>query len=369
MEQTYILGTAMKFGLFYHVQWPQTKTQQQVFAELIREVQYAEELGFHSLWMAEHHFTRYGAAPSPLTVATYLAAKTSRIRLGTAISVLPFHNPILLAEQVALLDVLSNGRLDLGVGRGIATSNEYVGMNIPAEESEERFREMLDILPGLWTTPRFSYKGAFYQIDEVTLVPQPVQQPYPPVYVAVSSNESRIREAVERGWQICSGVVIDYNDHLNLRRTYNRLAAEKGNELDSSGSPVFYHTYVAETPKEAREGAKEALLWMYQMVDFRRTIAKGSDVDADFLGFVREHPNPSFLGVAGQDSTPTTTYDDVCKNRAFFGTPEEVISGIKGLQANGVDYYVCDFSFGGNDHSKVMKCMELFAKEVMPHFS
>ena len=358
----------MKFGLFYHVQWPETKTQEQVFAELIQEVQYAEELGFHSLWMAEHHFTRYGAASSPLMVATYLAAKTSKIRLGTAISVLPFHNPILLAEQVALLDVLSNGRVDLGVGRGIASSNEYVGMNVPAEESEGRFTEMLDILPGLWTTPRFSYNGAHYQMDEVTLVPKPVQQPHPPIYVGVTSTESRIREAVERGWQICSGVVIDHNDHLDIRRTYNRLAAEKGIELDSSGSPVFYHTYVAETPKEAQEGAKEGLLWMYQMVDFRRTITKGSDMDADFLGFAREHPNPSFMAVRGQDSKPSSTYDYVCKNRAFFGTPEEVTGGVKGLQAHGVDYYVCDFSFGGNDHSKVMRSMELFAKEVMPHF-
>ena len=119
-----------------------------MFAELITEVQHAEELGFYSLWMAEHHFTRYGLASSPLTVATYLAAKTSKIRLGTAISVLPFQNPILLAEQVALLDVLSNGRVDLGVGRGIAGSNEYVDMSVPASESEGRFTEMLDILPG-----------------------------------------------------------------------------------------------------------------------------------------------------------------------------------------------------------------------------
>ena len=359
----------MKFGLFYHVQWPETKTQEQVFAELITEVQHAEELGFHSLWMAEHHFTRYGLASSPLTVATYLAAKTSKIRLGTAISVLPFQNPILLAEQVALLDVLSNGRVDLGVGRGIAGSNEYVDMSVAATVSEGRFTEMLDILPGLWTTPQFSYKGAHYQLDEVTLVPKPVQQPHPPVYIGVSSTESRIREAVDRGWQICSGVVIDYDDHLDIRRTYNRLAAEKGGGLDSSGSPVFYHTYVAETHEEAREGPKEALRWMYHMVDFRRTISKGSDLDADFPGFVREHPDPSFIGIPGRHAMPSDPYDYVCQKRAFFGTPEEVTAGIKGLQAQGVEYYVCDFSFGGNDHSKVMRSMELFANEVMPHFS
>ena len=359
----------MKFGLFYHVQWPETKTQEQVFAELIEQVQYAEELGFYSLWMAEHHFTRYGVAPSPLTVATYLAAKTSKIRLGTAIAVLPYHNPILLAEQVALLDVLSNGRVDLGVGRGIARSTEYVDMKIPAEESEGRFTEMLDILPGLWTTPRFSYEGAHYQLDDITLAPRPVQQPHPPVYVGVTSTESRIQEAVERGWQICSGVVIDHNDHLNIRRTYNRMAAEKGSELDSSGSPVFYHTYVAETPEEAREGPKEGLWWMYLMVDFLGTITKGSDLDADFLAFVKEHPDPSFVALPDQYATPSKTYDFVCKNRAFFGTPEEVTSSIKGLQAHGVEYYVCDFAFGGNEHSKVMRTMELFAKEVMPHFS
>ena len=105
------------------------------------------------------------------------------------------------------------------------------------------------------------------------------------------------------------------------------------------------------------------------MVDFLPTITKGSDLDADFLGFIREHPTPSFVALPDQYSTKSKSYDFVCNNRAFFGTPEEVTGGIKELQANGVDYYVCDFSFGGNDHSKVMRSMELFAKGVMPHFS
>ena len=348
----------MKFGLFYQMQWPEHKTQEQVFAELTEEVQFAEKLGFHSVWIAEHHFTRYGIAPSPLQLATYLAAKTSTIRLGTSISVLPFHNPVLLAEEVAMLDVLSGGRVDFGVGRGLAGGAEYLSMNVASEESEGRFAEMLDVLPGLWTTPDFCHEGRYYRVKNVTVLPRPVQKPYPPVYVGVTRTESRIREAVDHGWQVVTGVTISYDDHLEIRRKYRLLAAQQGKDVEPSQSPFFYHTYVAETAQEAREGPRDGLMWMYRMMDFRRSSTHGRELSGGFLDWVRDHPEPSI------------SLQHVSEKQAFFGTPSEVADRIRELRdVHNVQYYGCDFSFGGNDHGKIMRTMELFAAKVMPQLA
>ena len=347
----------MKFGLFFHVHWREDKSQKQVYADLTEEVQFAEQLGFHSVWMAEHHFTRYGLAPSPLQLATYLAAKTEKIRFGTAILVLPIYDPVLLAEQVAMLDVLSNGRVDLGVGRGLAGSAEQQILNVPSEQNEARFAEMLDILPALWTRSGYTHKGTHYDIQDVTVLPRPVQQPHPPIYVAVTSSGTRIRQAVERGWQVCSGVTISYADHVNIRQTYKQLAAEMEKQIDASESPFFFHTYVTRDSNAVKDATSKGLWWMNRMNSWRSSITSGSELDASFQSWVKENPEPD------------SAFDDVFENRAFFGTPEEVTVRIKELQErHGVQYYGCDFAFGGNSHSMIMSNLELFASEVMPHF-
>ena len=147
----------MKYALFHHVPWTEGQTHEQVFEETTEQVQLAEELGFEAAWFAEHHFSRYGLAASSLMLATHIAARTSRIRLGTAVTVAPIRHPIHVAEEAAMLDVLSNGRLDFGVGSGGTV--ELDGFGISREESRERMKEVLDIVLGLWTSPVYSHKG------------------------------------------------------------------------------------------------------------------------------------------------------------------------------------------------------------------
>ena len=145
----------MKFGLFTHIPWPEGIEPKKVLDQTTEEVVYAEELGFHSAWVAEHHFSRYGLGSSSLVFSASVAAQTKRIRLGTAILVPPLHHPIKLAEDAATLDVVSGGRLDAGFGRGSA-EYEYAGYGIDQAESQGRFQETINLLKGLWTTPGFS---------------------------------------------------------------------------------------------------------------------------------------------------------------------------------------------------------------------
>ena len=345
----------MKYGLFSHVQWPETKSPERAYQEVLEQVQYAEELGFHSVWLAEHHFTRYGLAPSPLLLGAYLAARTSRIRLATAVTILPLHNLVSLAEQVAMLDVLSGGRVDLGVGRGEPHPSLWANMNIPREESEARFQEALDLLPALWTTPRLTHHGKFHDIDDITLVPAARQQPHPPIYMGVSWNEDRPREAVARGHGIISGVVLDVEEHLNMRNAYDSHAAELGVGLRAYDCPMFIHTLLADSRQQAIDDAREGLMWMYKMIDFRRTVERGSDLHHNFPGFAANLPDPSF------------TFERITTRKSFLGTPAEVAASIGKLhREDGVGYYGCDFGFGGLDHAKVMRSMERFGREVMP---
>ena len=155
----------MKFGLFQSVQLPEPGAQAKYYKEALEQVLYAEQLGFDSVWFTEHHFSRHGIVPASLTVLAYLAGLTTSIRLGTAVAVLPFHNPIQLAEEAVTVDVLSNGRLDLGVGRGYQWG-EFHKFHVPMDEATRRFEEAMEVMTRAWTaTEPFDHRGEFWSFN------------------------------------------------------------------------------------------------------------------------------------------------------------------------------------------------------------
>src|SRR5260221_6875944 len=172
----------MRFGLFGGAQaqrLPDVAASAKGLFDFIETNVEAEALGYHSSFVTEHHFTNIGQLSAPLTLLTFLAARTTRLRLGTAILVLPWHNPVLLAEQVATLDLLSRGRLDLGIGKGYR-HNEVAGFAMPPVEAEPRFAEVLDVLVrALGSDKPFSHHGRFFRFDEVVVEPPPHQRPRP----------------------------------------------------------------------------------------------------------------------------------------------------------------------------------------------
>src|ERR1700731_3037264 len=169
--------------------------------DFINYVVEAERLGFSSVFLVEHHFTGFGQVSASMSLLAYLAARTERIRLGTAVVVLPWHNPILGAEQAATLDLLSNGRLDFGVGKGYR-SYEFSGFCIPPEEATERFDEAMEVIRKAWTSPgRFSHHGKRWKFDNIVVEPSPIQQPHPPFWLGAGSAES-IRRAAREGYNL-----------------------------------------------------------------------------------------------------------------------------------------------------------------------
>ena len=345
----------MKFGLFTHIPWPEGIEPKKVLDQTTEEVVYAEELGFHSAWVAEHHFSRYGLGSSSLVFSASVAAQTKRIRLGTAILVPPLHHPIKLAEDAATLDVVSGGRLDAGFGRGSA-EYEYAGYGIDQEESQGRFQETINLLKGLWTTPGFSHKGDYFDLNEVNLVPPPLQKPHPPIYIAATRTPATLDFAVTTGHPLIIGVVLDTADALDLCRRFVEKSKEAGHNVPVSSIPFFRYFYVAETEEEAKKDTEAALSWTLDMVQWRRTFQRGSEVYEKMDDWRRV-----------RTELPTTN-EHLYDQRAIIGTPDQCVAQIKELQRHGIEYFGCNFSFGGMEQGKLLRSMKLFADEVMPHF-
>jgi alkanesulfonate monooxygenase SsuD/methylene tetrahydromethanopterin reductase-like flavin-dependent oxidoreductase (luciferase family) len=345
----------MKFMWYSHIPWPEGKEPAQVFQETTEQIQYAEELGFYSAWLAEHHFSRYGLGVSQLMLAAKIAALTKRIRLGTAIIVAPLHHPIRLAEDIAMFDQISGGRLEIGFGRGSA-AYEYAGYNISREESPARFLETIKIVKGLLTTPDYSYEGQFYDLDHVNLVPPPLQQPHPPIYIAATRTLASLEFAAKSGHPIIVGIVLDLTAALDLCRRFIKLAGEAGHAMSLERIPFFRYLYVAESAEQARQDTREAMEWTQDMIQWRSTFSSGSEVHQRLDDFRRTR------------TSPPTSYEHIAEHRAFFGTPDDLVDKIRALQAEGLEHFGCNFTFGSMPHEKVMRSMELFAREVMPKF-
>ncbi|PKB78221.1 MAG: hypothetical protein BZY88_19520 [SAR202 cluster bacterium Io17-Chloro-G9] len=345
----------MKFALFTHLPWPEGTDPRGIFEQATEEVEYGEELGFYSAWLAEHHFSRYGLGSSSLVLAGSMAARTKTIRMGTAVLVPPLHHPVRLAEDTATVDAISGGRLDVGFGRGTA-NYEYSGLNVVQEESQGMFQESIGVIKGLWTTPDFSHKGRYFQVDQTTLVPPTVQKPYPPIYLAATRTQATLEYAVSTGHPLMVGVVQDTPVALDLCRRFVTLSQESGHNVPMSQIPFFRYLYVAASEDQARKDSQDALNWTLDMAQWRRTFTAGSEVNLQLEDWrnTRSEQPPS--------------YDYLFENRAIIGTPDQCIAKIKDLQRQGIDYFGCNFSFGGLEHKKLLRSMDLFSREVMPHF-
>src|SRR5712692_5826676 len=181
---------AMRFGFFDQLPCPPGYSEQQRYQDILAQIELGDVVGFDTVWLGELHFSRgFSILADPLMVLAAAAQRTSRIRLGTAVTLLPMHNPVKIAEEAAIADILSNGRLELGVGRGTAPLH-YAGYGIPQEESRERFDEALDFIIGAWTQESFSFEGKYFRAHELSVVPRPLQSPHPPVRIAANSPDT-----------------------------------------------------------------------------------------------------------------------------------------------------------------------------------
>ena len=352
----------MKFGTFFFFQAAPGHRHADIIHRELEQVEWTEELGFDEVWFTEHHFIDYGLSVDPASLAAAAASRTRRVRIGLAAAILPFHHPLRLAEQTALVDIISNGRLDVGVGRGNRPA-EFAGYRVPQVESRERFDEIVEILRRAWIEERFSFHGRFFDFDDVRVIPKPLQQPHPPLYQVCVSKDG-IENTALRGWPMLNSVLTGPVDQLVTNRdTYvatleksGRSAAEIAALLALWG--VSRQIYVADTDAQALAEAREAELWYQE--SFRRFVVPERIEDA--------HPSlqPGFRAMA--DKLARVTWDDLVRETLAFGSPDTVARHIAYMRDLGVGQVLCWMNFGGLPQDKIRRSMDLFAREVMPRF-
>jgi len=338
----------MKFGTYYFFQAHPSYSHAEIIHRELEQMVWTEELGFDSVWLTEHHFIDYGLSVDPATLACAVASRTERIRIGLAAAILPFHEPLRLAEQMALVDIISKGRLDMGVGRGNRPA-EFRGYRVPQHENRERFEEALEILTRAWTRETFSFEGQYYKIPDVRVIPKPVQKPHPTIYQVCVSKES-IENTALRGWPMLNSVLYGPLDKGG------RSDAEKRWLLDRWG--VSRHIYVAETDAQALEETKEAEMWYQESLRKFQIPERIEDA----------HPSlqPGFRAQA--ERLAKVNWNDLVRETVAFGSPDTVARHIETMRAMGIGQVLCWMNFGGLPQDKIRRSMELFAREVMPRF-
>src|ERR1700675_1877801 len=227
----------MKVGVLQFFSWPERRVPlSTVYARALDRIAIMDQSGYDAVWLAEHHFSSFSVCPSVHMMGMLAAARTTRLRIGTGVSLAPFYHPLRLAEEVALLDVLSGGRVNWGAGRGFARV-EFENFGVPPEESTSRFRETVEIVLRAWTQEKLSFAGAHYRFDGVEVLPKPMQQPHPPVWMAASS-EGAIDWAAGRGFSILMGAHDSHRDIARKRRAYAERLEQAGFSVAGRDLPV-----------------------------------------------------------------------------------------------------------------------------------
>jgi alkanesulfonate monooxygenase SsuD/methylene tetrahydromethanopterin reductase-like flavin-dependent oxidoreductase (luciferase family) len=332
----------MKFGLFGSAAAQRGVSDVESAAgykDFIDFVIEAEALGYGSMFVVEHHFTGFGQVSATLNLLTYIAAKTSTIRLGTAVTVLPWHNPVLLAEQAATLDLLSGGRLDFGVGKGYR-HNEFEGFCIPMEEAEARFEEAFEVIIKGWTSnERFSHRGKYWNFENVIVEPPTAQKPHPPIWMGAGSPPS-IRRVAERS----SNLLLD--QFAPIEAIGERVALFR-QEVENGGRPFDpMSVAVARGLHIARDDADKDAAMAQRL--------KGQER----LRRISERPG-------GDNKASMLTYADtreVSEEATLFGTIDAIAAKLDRLRALGVEHVLLNV-FGASRAN-----LRGFAKHLMPAF-
>ena len=333
----------MKFGLFGSAQarraGPDTDSSQG-FRDFIDNNVEAEALGYYSTFLVEHHFTGFGQVSASLNLLTWLGARTRHLRLGTAVLVLPWHHPVLLAEQAATLDLLSGGRLDFGVGKGYRW-NEFAGFCVPMEEADERFEEVLDVVTKAFVseTP-FSHRGKYWRFDEIVVEPPAAQKPHPPFWMGAGSANS-VRQVAERGYNMLLG-------QHSLAEEILEQVAQFRHEVEARGRRF--------NPLEVA---------VARAVHFAKNAAdKEAAIERRYQGHMRVNALARRPGETREryilDDEKQARYESA--ESALFGTPDEIMRKLERLRAGGIEYVI--INFGGS-----LENIRRFAREIMPAFS
>ncbi|HEY7066157.1 MAG TPA: LLM class flavin-dependent oxidoreductase [Chloroflexota bacterium] len=321
-------------------------TAAELYARYLEQVDAAAAAGFDTVWATEHHFHHFGGmTPSPQMLLTLISQRVPSLRLGTSVSILPLHQPLRVAEDFAMLDVLSGGRLEFGAGRGMALSG-YEELGIEYAGSQERMKEAITLIDRAWREPTFSFAGRYYQCPELTVLPRPLQQPRPPIWITASVDSASFRWIGEQGYDlmILPWLFPTAEQSVALYREARAAAGHAG----PGRVMAMYPTHIAASAEQARVEAEPA--WRH----WRRLLAPEMAT-----------PAANRPGLTGQVEE-RMSYDSVVAERHVpFGTVAEASELVRWLESFGVTHLGLTFHFGGIDHAATLRAIELWGREVV----
>ena len=343
----------MDFGLFYLMQRDDAWSEERVYESALTQMLAAEPLGYHSVWLAEHHFNDYGLCPAPPVLASYVAARTSALRLGMGVSLLPLHHPVDLAEQLAVLDVVSGGRLDVGVGRG-GTLQDYQTFQSDRDDSRARVEEGIELMRQCWRAEPFDFKGRFHSAERLHVRPRPVQAPHPPLFVACNSEDS-VLSAARLGLPTLTSFFTPMAEVLRRQPLYRETAAAAG----------YTKEEVADLERRS---------WLMRVVHVApdREIALRA-TEAPFMGYQQKMSRLRSDSTGG--TVPNSFDRSLLRLRSFadymgegwlvIGSPEEVRDRLQvDLAGTGLQRLMLLTALPGLDTEMALRSMRLFVEKV-----
>jgi alkanesulfonate monooxygenase SsuD/methylene tetrahydromethanopterin reductase-like flavin-dependent oxidoreductase (luciferase family) len=342
------------------MQTPPGKSHQELTWEIFRQIEHADAVGFDVYSIIDHHFfQKFSISAHPLAMFAAAAQRTERIRFRTALHTLPLENPMRLAGMIAETDILTHGRLECGLGRGHAWL--FPLSSVPLEESRPRYDEAIDILLLAWTKDKFSYEGKYYKFKNLSVVPKPVQKPYPRLFTGGTSDIT-YQMAGERGWGVFVPPLLPWGVLEGPLNIYKKACAEHGHTPD-----IVYirPVYLDEDEKVIRREVEQAL---YNFLAFNASPIESLQ-DEEMKKELRAK-GYGFYASGALESLTKLTYEQIVEQEiGFIGTPEKVIRQIREVEKKGgIGELAIVANFGGLEHWKSIKTQQLFADKVMPAF-
>ena len=355
----------MKFGLMYEIQIPEPHypgIEQERYKQVLAQAELADQVGFDYFWTVEHHFlNEFSHCSAPEVLYGAISQRTKRIRIGHAVALLPsqYNHPVRVAERVAVLDILSDGRADLGTGRS-TTLIEMDGFEVNPEETKAQWEEAVSIIPRMWTEDPFSHEGRFFNIPARSVIPKPVQKPHPPIWVACSQPDS-FRAAGEMGLGVLCFNLAGYGQ-LTERVEMYREGLKHANPVgqfvnDQLAALCLIHC--AEDDEEARAVAAPEGVWFVNKAEELYRPWQGRDVPDSYKYAVN---------AVQQERVDKTAQDHLDSGAFAMGNPDTVIKVMRKYQEAGVDQVLCFMQMGNLDHFRIMESIKLFGRQVIPYF-
>ncbi len=341
----------------------------QNYREHLDEMAYCEELGFDGVVFNEHHYSAYGTMPSPNLIAAALSQKTSRIKIGVLGAILPLrYHPVRVAEEYAMIDCLSGGRLIAGFVRGIPA--EYVWYGVAPEESRERFEEAYQLITTAWSRPVWSHEGKFFRLKDCAIWPRPLQQPHPPIWIAARSAES-VEWCVKRRLPIAQV----YQTTAQIEDTFNyyrKCARDQGWDAAPNDFILCRHIYIGETDQKAREIAEPALRYFFTVYNrgFNEAINERAADQQRLLAALTTERSFNYFREGNRQRVDFSKLDWdslVSSGYMIAGSPDNVARQISDqMKQVGADHFMGMFHIGNLPHDRVVSSLDLFHKEIMP---